>query len=159
MRDYRLQHDGSQTLRVLGTDRREAVGFELGLGPEWKDEPHLAGTILAVQMGAVTFRSIGKPSDALLSLLDRVFQTGFQPNRMKQSVESFGLALGGSPAHLEAGTTRIKLSYEADNNTFDLFTLIDIPSGLVRIQEKDSCFRSAVMHALAAPGAQTAIPL
>lgn len=148
LRSYRLRHDGSQIMEVAGLDRGEPVGFELRLGPEWKQEPHLAGTVLAIQLGTVTVRSIGSPSDALVRLLDRLFRTERQPERMKPSVEFIGLALSGDPAHLEAGTTRIKLTHEAgdDAEYFDLFTLIDLPSGLIHLREKDSCFRRAVVE-------------
>lgn len=111
LRGYQVRHDGSQILGVAGLDRGETVGFDLCLGSEWKDAPSLAGTILAVQLGSVILRSVGAPSDALVRLLDRLYQAVRQADRMKSSIPLIGLALGGDPANLQAGTTRIKLTH------------------------------------------------
>lgn len=143
LREYQVRHDGNQILSVAGLARGETVGLEICLGPEWEQEPHLAGTILAIQLGSVSFRSLGPPSDALVRLLARLYQTDQQTDRMRSSVTFIGIALEGDPTNLAAGTTRIKLSHEAgdDGEYFDLLVFVDLPSGLVQLREKDSSFR------------------
>lgn len=151
---YQVRHDGTQILSVAGLDRGETVGVDICLGSDWASEPSFAGTILAIQLGSVTLRSLGTPSDGLVRLLARLYRTEQQADRMKPSVSFIGVALGGDPTNLGAGTTGIKVSHEAgdDGDYFDLVLLVDLPSGLVQLREKDSRFRRAVIGGLTAPG-------
>jgi hypothetical protein len=60
------------------------------------------------------------------------------------------ISLGGEPADLGKGPAKIKLFFESDaeDRYAELYTNVDLASGVLQIHEKDPEYRSALIHAL-----------
>jgi hypothetical protein len=152
---YIERHDrlpgGEQALRAFGTHRGRRVGLEVVLGSPWK-----AGTLgkdvpLVTYQGTVTYRSIGRESDALLQVLDELFGTKVRPRVMAKSTTFTGITLGGDPRDVRKGPIQVKLFHEgaSEADYAELFTNVDIAAGRLEIREKDEEYRSAIVRALA----------
>ncbi|HEX9578038.1 MAG TPA: hypothetical protein VF993_09810 [Myxococcales bacterium] len=97
----------------------------------------------------MTYRSIGRESDALLRVLDELYGTKLKPRAMAKTIIFSGISLGGDPRDLAKGPLHMKLFYEAAGDDYaELFTNIDIASRRLEIHEKDEAYRSAVVRAL-----------
>ncbi len=61
-----------------------------------------------------------------------------------------GFSLQGDPEDLAGGVTKIKLFFEPDSEDryAELYTDIDIAEGVLRINEKDPEYRTAIINAL-----------
>ncbi len=139
--------EGEHSLRAAGVHGRERLGIEVVLGNAWR-QVSFGGGITGWQ-GKVTYRSIGRESDALLRVLDELYGTKLKPRAMAKTIIFSGISLEGDPRDLAKGPLHMKLFYEAAGDDYaELFTNIDIASRRLEIHEKDEAYRSAVVRAL-----------
>jgi hypothetical protein len=142
--------DGSQGLHAYGVHHGREVGITVVLGTQWKKGSLGSNVPLVTYQGAVTYRSLGAPSDALLQVLDQLYATKLQPTTIRPNTTFTAISLGGEPADLTKGQTKIKLFFESDaeDRYAELYTNIDLANGILQIHEKDPGYRSAVIRAL-----------
>jgi hypothetical protein len=144
--------DGSQALHVYGVHHGREVGITVVLGTQWKAGALGPDVPLVTYRGTVTYRSLGVPSDALLQILDQLYATKLQLTTMRPTTAFTAISLGGEPADLAKGPTKIKLFFESDaeDRYAELYTNIDLANGVLQIHEKDPEYRSALVKALRA---------
>ena len=142
--------DGSQVLHAYGVHHGREVGITIVLGTQWKAGSLGPDVPLVTYRGTVTYRSLGAPSDALLQILDQLYATKLQPTTIRPTTTFTAISLGGEPADLTKGPTKIKLFFESDaeDRYAELYTNIDLANGVLQIHEKDPEYRSALIKAL-----------
>ena len=144
--------DGSRVLQVRGTHKGVEVGLIVVLGPKWESVAPESGSKskFVFHTGIVEYRTIGEPSNALLTALDELYGTKLDPKAMRQEAKFNGISLQGDPADLAKGELRLKLTSEASDpaRQAELYTNIDLSKHELRIAEKDAGFRKAVIQAL-----------
>src|SRR5262249_8845737 len=103
--------------------------------------------------GIVTFVSLGPPSNAFVSELDRAYETKLAPAAMADAVSFTGLSLEGNPSRLAAGPVKIKLFFEGSRPEAyaEMFLNIDKKARRIELREKDPEYRSATIRALTRP--------
>jgi hypothetical protein len=142
--------DGSQALHAYGVHQGREVGINVVLGSDWKKGSLGPDVPLITYRGVVTYRSLGAPSDALIQVLDQLYNTKLHPTTLRPSTSFTAISLGGEPADLKKGPTKIKLFFESDaeDRYAELYTNIDVARGILQIHEKDPEYRSALIRAL-----------
>jgi hypothetical protein len=142
--------DGSRVLQVRGTHKGTEVGLIVVLGPKWESVAADPKSSFVFHTGTVEYRTIGEPSNVLLAVLDELYSTRLGARAMRPSTSFTGASLQGDPADLAKGEVRLKLSFESADPTrqAELYTNIDLPKHLLRICEKDSSYRAAIIKAL-----------
>jgi hypothetical protein len=150
IRQQDITADGSRILQVRGTHKGADVGLIVVLGPKWESVAPDPKSKFVFHTGTVEYRTIGEPSNALLAALDELYGTGLQPHALRAETKFAGASLEGDPDDLAKGEVRLKLSFESADpqRQAELYTNIDLPKHLLRICEKDSGYRRAVIRAL-----------
>src|SRR5258706_5113999 len=108
-----INADGSRILQVRGTYYDKEVGLIVVLGPKWETVAPDPKSKFAFHTGTVEYRTIGDPSNILLSVLDDLYSSGLHPQAMRAETKFAGTSLQGDPTDLVKGEVRIKLSYES----------------------------------------------
>jgi hypothetical protein len=145
--DHARLDGGEHSLRAAGVHGRERLAIEVVLGNAWR-QVSFGGGITGWQ-GKVTYRSIGRESDALLRVLDELYGTKLKPPAMARTISFSGISLGGDPRDLAKAPLHMKLFYEAAGDDYaELYTNIDIATRRLEIHEKDEGYRSAIVRAL-----------
>jgi hypothetical protein len=150
IRSHETLPDGSQALRAYGVHQGREVGITVVLGPQWKKGSLGPNVPLVTSRGTVTYHSLGGPSDTLLHVLDRLYETNLLPTTMRPDTTFTGISLGGDPGDLAHGPTKIKMFFESsiEDRYAELYTNIDLEKGVLQIHEKDPEYRAAIIHAL-----------
>lgn len=142
--------DGSQELEVYGVHQGQEVGLIVVLDGQWARKGGDSDTPFSACMGTVRYRSVGDASDRLAIVLDQLYGTNLHPRAMRAETVFSGFSLQGDPEDLAGGVTKIKLFFEPDSEDryAELYTDIDIAEGVLRINEKDPEYRTAIINAL-----------
>jgi len=142
--------DGSEAFHAYGVHHGQEVGIAVVLGTQWKSGTLGSNASLVTYRGTVTYRSLGAPSDALLQVLDELYETKLQPRTMRPATTFTAISLGGDPSNLTKGPTKMKLFFEseAEDRYAEVYTNIDLAKGVLEIHEKDPEYRSALIKAL-----------
>lgn len=150
IRSREMLPDGSQALHAYGVHKGREVGITVILGTEWKQGSLGPDVKLVTYRGTVAFRSLGAPSDALLQVLVQLYETKIHPTTIRPYTMFTAISLGGEPANLTKGSTKMKLFFESDaeDRYAELYTNVDLANGVLQIHEKDPEYRSAIIHAL-----------
>jgi hypothetical protein len=150
IREQDITADGSRVLQVRGTHEGAEVGLIVVLGPKWESVAPETKTSFVFHTGTVEYRTIGEASNALLAVLDDLYGTKLGAHEMRAETRFAGTTLQGDPAELMKGEVRLKLSFESPDpeRGAELYTDVDLPKHLLRIREKDSAYRSALIRAL-----------
>jgi hypothetical protein len=145
----RLIPGGGRCFDVHALHEGELVGLRVELSPGWR-RGTIAGSIPSFS-GTVTYRSLGDLSDRFVSLLDRLYGVGLDPERMKEAVSFTALTLGDDPAAIDSAVVNMKLFFEGvEAGCYaELYTNLDLPRGVVQICEKDEGYRRPIIQALA----------
>lgn len=150
IRSHETLSDGTRAVHACGVHHGREVGLTVVLGSQWTAGKLAPNIDLITFRGAVTFRSTGEPSDALLVILDQLYATKLAPAVMRPETAFVGISLAGEPGDLAKGPARIKLFYESDDehSYAELYAIIDLSAGVLQIHEKDPEYRSAIIRAL-----------
>ncbi len=147
LEEHEKERDGSHRIRASGTHKGKKVGFEILLAPKWSEGMN---TPITSRVGTVKYRAIGSDSDALVGVLDELYETKLSPKNMAKEIEFNAVTLEGHPRELANGPVKIKLFFEPESpdDYVELFTNIDLPARRVEVREKDMEYRPAVIKAL-----------
>ncbi len=148
--------DGTQVCVARGLHKGAEVAFRFRLPPKWK-QGSFGDTGITTYQSAVTFERLGAASDHFVVALGDLYGGILRPTRMTPSVTFTAISLGGVPAQLEKGATKIKLFFEPTEDSEEASELfyaehylnIDLTSRRVEFHEKDEGYRAAVLRALA----------
>jgi len=147
IRAHKIMPDGSQTFLASGVNQGTDVGFELLLGPQWKEGSISPG--IPTYTGFASYHSAGADSDSLMNVLDELYKTKQHPKGMKSETKFSAISLDGDPRDLEKGPVELKLFFEASGRDYaELFTNIDLKSHKLYLGEKDPEYRGAIIRAL-----------
>ncbi len=151
---HRTLADGSQHIRVAGLHKGRPVGLDIGLGSHW--ETGSLNLPLVTYRGAVTYRSVGPESDALIQVLDELYATKLRPKRMAAEVQFNAISLKGDPRDPSKGPVKIKLFYESGGEQAygEIYTNIELAQRRLEIAEKDEAYRLPILRALLQKGSQ-----
>jgi len=143
---------GAQILRVAGRYHGELVGLDVFLEPAWKEGQIDANVPITIYRGTVALRSAGEGSDRLLGAMDELYATAQHPRKMRTQTSFAAISLEGDPRDLKAGSTKLKLFFESDDETHyaELYLNIDWKTAKVHLDEKDPDYRAAIVRALSA---------
>jgi len=97
-----------RTLRVTGKHKGTVVGFEVRLGQAWK-EGKLGDLNLTTYQGTVALTSVGRESDELARVIDKLYDTKLVPRGLNAQTTFTALSLEGNPTRLKAGPVKLKL--------------------------------------------------
>ena len=142
--------DHADALHVVGkaTDKGNEVGLEVVIPHAWTEQSFGPG--IDVLQGKVQYRSLGGPSDAIVSILDELYETEATPGAMRESIEFDAMATQGDPRSPAGGPIRVKLTYAVTpDEKAVLYTDLDLDKGKLHIREHDVKYRQAVVKALA----------
>ena len=147
--------DGGQTCIARGTHNGAEVGFRFRLPAQWK-QGTLGDTGLTTYQSTITLESLGDSSDRFVAALGELYGGSLHPTRMTPVVAFTAISLGGIPAALEKGATKIKLFFEPTEDSEEAYEMfyaehylnIDLASRTVEFHEKDEGYRDAVLRAL-----------
>lgn len=150
IRAHETLPDGSQALHAYGIHHGREVGITVVLGTDWKKGSLGPDVPLVTYRGVVRYRSLGAPSVMLLQVLDELYGTKLHSTAIRPSTTFTAISLRGEPADLTKGPTKMKLFFESEveGRYAELYTNIDLASGILQIHEKDPEYRSAVIKAL-----------
>ena len=142
-----------RTLRVKGKHKGAVVGFEVRLGPDWK-EGRLGDVNLTTYQGAVVISSVGRESDELARVIDGLYETKLTPRGLNAQTKFTAISLEGNPQRLKAGPVKLKLLFESDDESryAEAFLNIDVARSRVQLNEKDVDYRKALVRALGVLG-------
>ena len=145
-----------RTLRLKGKHQGTVVGFEVRLGPAWK-EGKLGDVNLTTYQGTVVLSSVGGESDELARVIDRLYDTKLAPRGLNAQTTFTALSLEGNPTRLNAGPVKLKLFFESKDESryAEAFLNIDAAHARVHFDEKDPDYRKALVLAL---GARAQVP-
>jgi hypothetical protein len=140
--------DGSQSIRAAGLHKGREVGFEVVLGPTWKQRQ--LGKDIRVETGVISYRRLGPESDAFLQVLDELYGAKLSPKLMAADTPFTGMSLQGNPGMLADGPVKMKLFYEkgGEERYAELYTNIDLAARRLEVREKDEGYRRQVVQAL-----------
>ena len=160
IREHKIQPDGTQLMRAVGLHKGSEVGLVVMLGSRWSAGSLGKDWAVTTHQGTATYESIGPQSDALVRVLNDLYQTKLAAADMKPRVEFTAISLGGDPRDLSKEKVHIKLFFEADNDEeyAEVFTNIDLPHRRLEIREKDNAYRTPLMKALFSLRALTTAP-
>lgn len=143
---------------LLASHEERTVGFAVKLikdvGPGFDHDMDLIQA--HVYRPGVSFRSLGAVSDDLVTALARLYGIESQPLRMTSEETFTAIALQQGDTDLAVHGVKFKL-FGRDGEPFDedayyeSFFNVDLPSGHVSWNEKDSDYRRALIRALALP--------
>jgi len=138
-----------RTLRVTGKHKGTVVGFEVRLGQAWK-EGKLGDLNLTTYQGTVALTSVGRESDELARVIDKLYDTKLAPRGLNAQTTFTALSLEGNPTRLKAGPVKLKLFFESkdEHRYAEVFLNIDFANGRVHLNEKDPDYRKALVLAL-----------
>jgi hypothetical protein len=139
--------DGSQEVTAVGTHEGQPVRFQASLSPTWKEGRFVKRASYA---GVVTIRSLGAESDALVRVMDTLYEAKVQPTTMVKAAQFAAITLNGNPSKLSDGEVAIKLFFESESEDryAELYLNIDAPKHRVELHEKDEAYRAPVIRAL-----------
>ena len=143
--------ESGQTLRAAGIHEGSTVGFQIRLGPAWK-QGKIAEVNLVTYQGTVVLASLGGESDAFARVLDRLYGTKLAPAGMNAQTTFTALSLEGNPGNLAAGPVKLKLFFEPDEEDryAEAFLNIDAEKSRISFNEKDEEYRMPLVRALGA---------
>ncbi len=148
----RRQRDsgGGERLAAIGQDGDRLVGFSVVIEPGWR-RIRLGGIESPTYQGGIVIESAGPPSDELVRAIDRLYMTEAAATGMRRAVRVTGISLDGNPTDLDAGPVRIKLFFwenEGEDHYAEAYLNIDVRSGAIELNEKDSVYRMPLVLAL-----------
>lgn len=155
IRSASIQGDGS-TLGIVvefgGLFNGKPVKYVLLVPREWDDAPlpglHLDPTPKA---SGLAFRAAEDGSVEFLQMLAALYGLPQKGRNPKEFVVVQALALGGIPEPLETGSLETKVFFRGDSavqGNAELYVHIDFTRRVVRLNEKDPEYRSAIVEAL-----------
>ncbi len=138
-----------QTLRASGIHQGSTVGFQVLLGPSWK-EGKIAEVNLVTYQGTVVLASFGGESHAFARVLDKLYGTKLAPAGMNALTTFTALSLEGNPADLKAGPVKLKLFFETEDEDryAEAFLNIEAEKSRIYFNEKDVEYRTPLVRAL-----------
>jgi len=152
VQEHKRLPDGSQSIRGSGTHKGRHLGLEIVLGPTWEAGSLGKDIPVVTYRGIVTYRSIGPDSDALVQVLDGLYDTRVGPKAMGTEIRFTAISLEGDPRELAKGLVKIKLFFETDkqDDYAELFTNIELAARRLEVREKDPEYRLPLVKALQA---------
>ena len=120
------------------------------LSPNWKKTKLSKDIPIVTAKGNISLKSVGTDSDALIQVLDELYQTKLTPKTMHDETPFTGISLEGDPGELSMGIAKIKLFHEkgGEEAYAEAFINIDLKAGKVELREKDPDYRQPLVRAL-----------
>jgi hypothetical protein len=145
----------AQETQVLVRARRgsELAGFAALLTEPWTASS-IPGVDLTLRQGKVSIVSVGVESDAFLRALYDAYGVAGSTARMTARVDFMAVSLSGDPHDLKREPLKLKLFFEGDTGTAEVFLNLDEGRSIVEFAEKDPEHRHALLKALTAPAAK-----
>jgi hypothetical protein len=139
------------TFRVRGKYKETPVGFEVRLGAAWK-AGKLTGVDLVTYQGTIVLASVGRESDELVRVIDRLYGTKLSPRAFNAQTTFSAISLKGNPQDVTAGPVKLKLFFESkdERRYAEAYLNIDLATNRAQLREKDPGYRTALVLALGA---------
>ncbi len=146
---HNIDPSGSRVLIARGVLDTVPVGFSIEIHSAWKAQPLEDGSA-TFYWGRVTLRSIGPPSDNLVSALARLYGLPKPATGMLPAIDAEAVGLANDPRDMGTSAIRMKLFFhsESEDQYAEVFLNTDIPNRLVQFHEKDMEYRKELLRAL-----------
>jgi len=143
--------NGERFFEARGTHRGQTVALAAILGAEWDEKP-LGDSGAFVYWGHGALMSVGPESDALVTILDDLYETKLGAMRMRQQVDFLAAGMGDDPRRIEEQPVQIKIFFNSDGGekTYaEAYLNISLAEGRLGFHEKDWDYRPPLLRALA----------
>lgn len=152
--DFPLSHRASEPsgitrLVARGVRGNKPLGFAVDIPREWKESPLEDGGA-TFYWGRGALRSIGPPSDNLVTHLAELYQLPVSTSKMLDVIEVDAVGLNSDPRRLETESVHMKLFFHSntEDRYAEIFLNVDAGRKLIQLHEKDMEYRKNVLRAL-----------
>jgi hypothetical protein len=150
----RFATDGMATITAQGAYRGRSVGVEIIVRGQMK--PGIVGgdvdTTAFYERGVIV-RGIGDMTRHLADVFSEAYVIPATDAEPLHQLDLTSIALDGNPILIESEHLNFKVFHDDEDKLglyFEMFLHVDIPSGYVRIDEKDEEYRENVVKSIAA---------
>jgi hypothetical protein len=152
IRDTHIDENGWTTLTVDAKHKGEKVGFKLAVSPDMR--PGIVADDIDrtafFPKGIILFRD-DKTSDALLRAFESLYEAPRRESEFRKRSEVTAFALSGDPRKLKSDYVKFKIFHDDQDERgeyFELYLHVNIPGGVVALNEKDQEYRPTVLKGL-----------
>lgn len=152
IRDTHVDEKGWTTLTVDAKNKGEKVGFKLAVRPDMR--PGIVGNDIdrtAFSPKGIILLRDGKTSDALLRAFESLYEVPRRESEFRNRAEVTAFALSGDPRKLKTDYVKFKIFHDDQDERgeyFELYLHVNIPGGVVALNEKDQEYRHTVLKGL-----------
>lgn len=148
--DTHVERNGWCTLTAEAKHRGRLVGLQIAVQPGMR--PGIVDTEIdktAFYSKSILLIRDGANSDALLRTFEELYKHPIRDLKFRNKSETTAIALMGDPRKLQTEYVKFKIFHDERGEYFELYLHINIPGGIIAMNEKDQEYRPTILKGLA----------